>query len=846
MEKLTHFLWAKVVAVILCIVSAFCACGTLVLFAISANYSEGELLDELYQSAADNYAASIVDHYEKARDQNKNQALSMFDGTSLNYAVVKSNSIDITQKGLSPQNWGTYLYGTPETAKDYTYHFISAPEDADGQYSYNTSSILSGLGMGDFTNYAQQIAVKEEIIRDVVYAKDTGLFYVVTDQAFILVRSLMIGYEKYDSSYDGAAFDGYSCYYIDDLDRPYYIDDDYRIVTLDLSQDCEYTLIIDDCNSVLRIVREEHILSDADEVPESEGFDAAQQTVGEIADIDILSGETTTADVWNNRDIHVVECLPEDANVYQTGYRDISGSIVYYEIDESDSGEEETFYHVLSYVNPDMACKGDLFDQARQINNLVQAAARYGTLVEVVFISLAIASFIFLMYAAGKRRGDNEIHLRIWDRMFFEIYTAGMFAIELLLFVGTILLLDEVENDFLLYHLVTMGVQAAAVFAVIAIVYCMGLAVRIKSKNFWNYTLVYRICRWIKRKKDRFVQKFHENPSLMKKTIWILAAWFAIEFFTLIVFLVFGCAFTNGVFSVLVWLFLSFVVKAVIIIGVIMELDQLRRGAERLANGDFEHPIDTSRMVWEIKKHGDNLNAVGDGFSLAVAKQMKSEHFKTELITNVSHDIKTPLTSIINYVDLLEKENIDSPKAKEYIEVLERQSNRLKKLIEDLMEASKASTGNLAVHLEKLEADVFLVQTVGEFEEKTKAAGLDLIIKKPEEPVTVLADSRHFWRVIDNLMNNICKYAQPDTRVYIDLEKKGESVFVIFKNTSKTQLNISSEELMERFVRGDSSRNTEGNGLGLSIARSLMELMKGELTLVVDGDLFKVTLRFNS
>ncbi len=845
MEKLTHFLWAKVIAVVLCIVCAFGALGTLFVFAVNAEFKEGELLDELNKSAADNYAAAIVDHYEKARDQNKDQALSMFDGTSLNYVVIKSNDIELNVNGSSPQDWGTYLYGTPETAKDFTYHFISAPEAAEGQYSYNTSSIFSGLDAGEFILYGVPVTVKEEIIRDVVYAEDTGLFYVVTDQAYILVHDLTIRYEEYDSAFDEVTTHEVDCFYRD-FDRPYYVDGDNRIIKIDFSQDREYTARIVGLDSILRIVREESSLPTVDESPESVVYDAAQETVDEEKEPTVLSEEMTDSDVWNNQDIHVMEGLPEDANVYQMGYQDISGSIVIYQIDESGDEAGETFYHVLSYVNPDMECKGDLFYQARQVNNLVVFIAKFGILFEVVLVSLAIASFVFLMYAAGKRKGDDEIHLRIWDRMFFEIYTAGMFAIELFIFVGTLLLVDELQNDFLLLHLVLLTVQMAAVFAVIAILYCMGLAVRIKSKNFWNYTLVYRICRWMKRRKDRLTQKFHENPSLLKKAIWILAAWFAIEFFTVIVFCVLGYAYTDVMFSVLVWLFLSFVVKAVIIIGVIMELDQLRRGAERLAAGDFEHPIDTSRMVWEIKKHGDNLNAIGDGISLAVAKQMKSEHFKTELITNVSHDIKTPLTSIINYVDLLEKENIDSPKAKEYIEVLERQSNRLKKLIEDLMEASKASTGNLAVHLEKLEADVFLVQTVGEFEEKTKAAGLDLIIKKPDEPVTVLADSRHFWRVIDNLMSNICKYAQPDTRVYIDLEKKGEKVFVIFKNTSKSQLNISSEELMERFVRGDSSRNTEGNGLGLSIARSLMELMRGELTLVVDGDLFKVILTFNS
>ena len=258
----------------------------------------------------------------------------------------------------------------------------------------------------------------------------------------------------------------------------------------------------------------------------------------------------------------------------------------------------------------------------------------------------------------------------------------------------------------------------------------------------------------------------------------------------------------------------------------------------------MEHPVDTARMYRDLKEHGEPLNSIQTGMAKAVAESVKSERFKTELITNVSHDIKTPLTSIINYVDLLEKEELSNETAEGYLEVLERQSNRLKKLIEDLIEASKASTGNLAVHLEKLEAGVSVVQIVGEFEDKLNAADLTLLIQKPETPVYVMADGRHFWRVIDNLMNNICKYAQPGTRVYVDLRENGGQVELIFRNTSRYPLNISSEELMERFVRGDESRNTEGSGLGISIAKSLMELMGGSFMLYVDGDLFKVVLGF--
>ena len=311
------------------------------------------------------------------------------------------------------------------------------------------------------------------------------------------------------------------------------------------------------------------------------------------------------------------------------------------------------------------------------------------------------------------------------------------------------------------------------------------------------------------------------------------------------VFEFFGILILQYNFQILlfVWLIERTVITVVIICAAV-QMKQLKDGGERIAKGDLAHKIDTSQMMFDFKRHGEAINGISEGMSKAVDERMKSERFKTELITNVSHDIKTPLTSIINYVDLLEKEKLDNPTAEEYLEVLERQSARLKKLIEDLMEASKASTGNLPVHLERLEAGVFMVQTVGEFEERTKAAELDLQIKKPEEPVYIMADGRHFWRVIDNLMNNICKYAQPGTRVYINMENRDGKVEITFRNTSKYALNISSDELMERFVRGDSSRNTEGSGLGLSIANSLMELMGGTCNLYVDGDLFKVVLEF--
>ena len=296
-------------------------------------------------------------------------------------------------------------------------------------------------------------------------------------------------------------------------------------------------------------------------------------------------------------------------------------------------------------------------------------------------------------------------------------------------------------------------------------------------------------------------------------------------------------------FFVMVFLFIK-LIEVMALVIVLFHMKQLHEGSKRIASGDLSNPVDTSKMFWKFKEHGENINKVGDGIQRAVQERMKSEHFKTELITNVSHDIKTPLTSIINYVDLIKKEDVQDEKVQVYVDVLDRQSARLKKLIEDLMEASKASTGNLAVNLEECDIEVLLTQVIGEFEERLEKNQLEVVIDKPDHPVKMMADGRHMWRVLDNLLNNACKYSLPGSRVYVSLQQNASEAVITFKNISKTALNIPSEELMERFVRGDSSRNTEGSGLGLSIAQSLTELMRGNMKLEIDGDLFKVTLRF--
>lgn len=320
--------------------------------------------------------------------------------------------------------------------------------------------------------------------------------------------------------------------------------------------------------------------------------------------------------------------------------------------------------------------------------------------------------------------------------------------------------------------------------------------------------------------------------------MWKLALILIVGFWMLMVLVLSG---DGG--AALLMLFYTFVFCPFILyIG--WEYRKQAKACSELARGNVDAKVDTKHMIWDLKTQGENINAIADSINLAVEERMKSERMKAELITNVSHDIKTPLTSIINYVDLLSKEEIESEKAKEYIEVLSRQSDKLKRLIVDLIEASKASTGNLEIHAEEIDVRMALLQVTGEYEEKLQQAGVELLLNIPEEGIMIQADGRYLFRIFDNLMTNIKKYSLNHTRAYIDLKTEGQDVLIIFKNISKDILNVSGEEFTERFYRGDASRNTEGNGLGLAIVKSLVELMNGSIRVIVDGDLFKVEIRF--
>ena len=273
--------------------------------------------------------------------------------------------------------------------------------------------------------------------------------------------------------------------------------------------------------------------------------------------------------------------------------------------------------------------------------------------------------------------------------------------------------------------------------------------------------------------------------------------------------------------------------------------EKIREGAERIAGGELSYQIEVPNGISkEQRELVKVINSIGEGLEKAVEESVRSERMKTELITNVSHDIKTPLTSVINYVDLLKRENIESERAQEYLKILDQKSQRLKVLIEDLVEASKASSGAMELQISKLNFNELVNQTDGEFEEKFQAAGLTMVSSISEEVIVFRGDGRRVYRILENLYGNVAKYAMPGTRVYTELYQNQDKAVFTIKNISKEPLNISPEELTERFVRGEQSRSTEGSGLGLSIAKSLTELMNGTFEIHMDGDLFRVTISF--
>ena len=489
-------------------------------------------------------------------------------------------------------------------------------------------------------------------------------------------------------------------------------------------------------------------------------------------------------------------------------------------------------YTVTGYVLQDLAYDDQFSQYVSLVGNMYQYRFALVVLVCVCLAAL-LCLVVYLLSAAGHRPDRQGIALNPFDKLPGDLYLAAVIG-------GVTLLAMLFHRSFYWEGWITLvtGIACLLAAGILVTAFLMSLATRVKyGQGYWWRRSVVGFCLVLLLRACRFVVRGARSLFGMLPTIW---KWLLIGGLAWIFTLACLNPYTTGMGALAtacLWAFL--------IVYPAWSFGQLRKAARRMAEGKFQEKVPLDHLHGSFRQIAQDLNALGQGASLAVERQLRSERMKTELITNVSHDIKTPLTSIVNYVDLLQKPHTPQ-EGEQYLEVLARQSQRLKKLTEDLVEMSKASSGNIPVNLAPVNVVELVNQALAEYEEKLKKAQLPVVFTARQSEILTMADGRLFWRVLDNLLGNCVKYAQPGTRVYVDVVKYEKKVMISMKNVSRAELNLPAEELMERFVRGDCARNTEGSGLGLNIAKTLMELQKGKLNLVIDGDLFKAVLLFDN
>ena len=510
--------------------------------------------------------------------------------------------------------------------------------------------------------------------------------------------------------------------------------------------------------------------------------------------------------------------------------------------------DSELRLYDLGYVNiyMDDLSQSDIDDEFKemysQFENYVDGREEIVTKLGIYAV-LALLCLIWVIASSGFSGKEGPAKFRFYDRIPLEIFL----AVYLLLLAGVIVLVDELSCEFGLFGQYWKNVIApiTVVVAPLILIFFASLSNRVKTGTFFKNTLcwivlcfIWKACKWMYKK----TSVIWVNIPLVWKSILLFCVYAFISFMLMLI-----AFWEYEMFALFLWIVFNIMVLGLFVWRAIV-LQLIKKGGEKIYNGDYDSKIDTSAMYFEYKKFAEQLNSISNGLNSAVEERMKSERMKSELITNVSHDLKTPLTSIINYVDLLKNEEKGSPKTAEYIEVLDRHAKRMKKLTEDLIFASKASSGTEKVSLESIKVSEFIGQAIAEYSDKFEKADLKVVISEHIHPATtVQADGRLLWRIMDNIFGNVYKYSQSGTRVYVETTENSETVTVSVKNISKDPLNISADELMQRFVRGDASRSGEGSGLGLSIAKDLAHLQNGSFEITVDGDLFKssVTLHKN-
>ena len=485
-------------------------------------------------------------------------------------------------------------------------------------------------------------------------------------------------------------------------------------------------------------------------------------------------------------------------------------------------------YTIYTSVSDNLEYIDSIYVEKLLYNILSDVSQKWVFMIPILII-LIILLVPIIINGVGKTSKQEGIKLNWYDKMLIEIATVIAIIIGLIgsLFIATIGLTSTFTTFVLGASVMGIGI---AIIYLACIMLFETIVKRLKTHTFIKTTIAY----WMYKKVKESIQ----NIKITKRFILYFAS------FIIVNLICFGIMWSDGFIGILLTTLL-YVVTFNFIVKRLKSYIKVKEAIHSLYNGDTEIKLNDAEICNEMKDTVNEINDIAGGLSNALEEKLKSERLKTELITNVSHDIKTPLTSIINYVDLLKKENIEGEKAQEYLNILDNKSQRLKKLTEDLVEASKASSGAIKLNIEKLNVNELIKQVSGEFEDKFNEHDLQEIITFPENEVYINADSRYLYRVLENMYSNIAKYAMEGTRVYTDILDRDNKISIQIKNVSKQKLNITTDELMQRFVRGEASRNTEGSGLGLSIARSLTELQQGSFNIYLDGDLFKVIIEFD-
>ena len=807
MKKISRNLWLKLAAFIVCSVMAAGLVVTTIVAVYTNNYeSTAQLRDEIHANIAGAYSRQMVYNYESGDDTAFSQ---MTNDTNLQAAVVKSN--ETSEDKVDVKSDAAKVYSSVDEISNPDYIFSYKAKNL----KWNRLSYLWDAMSGSYEESDDASNnMNSERISSIMYSKTNGLFYLCLNDgtAYVIPKvRVMTG------SNDNSSLGLYKAVEKTDENGNNYFayEEMFTGQSLDITGFAEWKNVkcYDEKGNHIKCGM--NLSDDGDSRFDSDGsyYDYDEDIYYDSYEIIKVVEQVNES----------YELLPDTFNISDTG-------IVYYPYTQTEDKPE--YYYVYAKLPQQLQEKGDYFNQADSLLDVMEFTEAHLSVLFVIFILGFVITAGYLLTVAGKREDSEEIKLRLYDRLPYEVMLGVTMLAEFMVFPAGFLLIKQLP-------VVALICLAATMVSLEAI---LTTYVRIRAHEFWKHTLCYYVVRFflkpVKKLCRMVFAPIRYGFSWIERNVPLfLISMLAFGFICLLELIGFGIGSIGFIFIIKL-------IELALLIAFIMQYDRIRCAAKAIANGDFSQPVDTSRLMLFFRKHGEDLNNVSNGIEAAVSEKMKSERFRTELITNVSHDIKTPLTSIINYVDLLKRLKITEEPARSYIEVLDSKSQRLKQLTDDLVEASKISSGNIVLNLEQLNLTELLNQAVGEFSDRIEEKKLQVIFDGNDVAGMIYADSRRMWRIIENLFQNICKYALEGTRVYLEMQVKDGRVIASLKNISDRPMNLKGEELSERFIRGDASRTTEGSGLGLYIAKNLTKAQHGEFQIQLDGDLFKIILDF--